>query len=109
MSSYWFQRGVPGIETPSEFLWEGIDGTRIPAFWLPLGYGAMHDIPETRVISVARWKVFLRGLTPFSRGRERVMLSGADVSEPEELLPLMIGEVQSIREGSFCSAPRYAR
>ena len=37
--SYWFQRGVPGNETPSEFLWQGLDGTKIPAFWLPLSYG----------------------------------------------------------------------
>src|SRR5262249_17376797 len=38
-NSYWFQRGVPGSGTRSEFLWEGIDGTRIPAFWLPMSYG----------------------------------------------------------------------
>src|SRR5581483_598124 len=31
MRSYWFQRGVPGADTPSEFLWKGIDGTVIPA------------------------------------------------------------------------------
>ena len=90
MRSYWFQRGVPGIETPSEFLWEGIDGTRIPAFWLPLGYGAMHDIPGDESDFDRKVEGVFAGLTPFSRGRERVMLSGADVSEPEELLPLMI-------------------
>ena len=39
--SYWFQRGVPGNQTPSEFLWQGIDGTRIPAFWLAQGYGSI--------------------------------------------------------------------
>ena len=43
--SYWFQRGVHGNDTPSEFLWEGIDGTRIPAFWLPLGYGMFYPTP----------------------------------------------------------------
>ena len=40
--SYWFQRGVRGADVPSEFLWQGIDGTRIPAFWLPLGYGLFY-------------------------------------------------------------------
>ena len=35
LRSFWFFRGVPGWDTPAEFLWEGLDGTRIPAFWLP--------------------------------------------------------------------------
>jgi alpha-mannosidase len=92
MRSYWFQRGVPGIDTPSEFLWQGIDGTRIPAFWLPLGYGVMHDIPGGESDFDRKVQDVFARLTPFTRGRERVMLSGADVSEPEELLPEMIGK-----------------
>jgi alpha-mannosidase len=36
MKSYWFQRGVASAQVPSEFLWRGIDGTEIPAFWLPI-------------------------------------------------------------------------
>ena len=33
-NSYWFQRG-PGNDMPFAFLWEGIDGTRIPASGWP--------------------------------------------------------------------------
>ena len=44
--SFWFFRGVPRQDHPSEFFWEGIDGTRIPAFWLPHGYGLMYGIAE---------------------------------------------------------------
>src|SRR6202789_1988844 len=47
--SYWFQRGVPGNQTPSEFQWAGIDGTKIPAFWLPLGYGLFYPTPKNIV------------------------------------------------------------
>jgi alpha-mannosidase len=101
MRSYWFQRGVPGIETPSEFLWQGIDGTRIPAFWLPLGYGPMHDIPGSESDFDRKVQGVFAGLTPFSRGRERVMLSGADVSEPEELLPVMIGKFNGSGKAPF--------
>ena len=36
-----FWRGVPQ-EPPSEFLWEGIDGTRILTHRMPLGYGAAY-------------------------------------------------------------------
>ena len=34
-SSFWFCRGVPSDNMPSEFLWKGIDGSTIPSFWLP--------------------------------------------------------------------------
>ena len=45
--SFWFFRGVADWNTPSEFLWEGIDGSRIPAFWLPHGYGMAYGSPNT--------------------------------------------------------------
>ena len=85
MHSYWFQRGVPGIDTPSEFLWQGIDGTKIPAFWLPIGYGgaARHSC-ERIGIRRSWWKAASMMLTPFSHGHERVLMAGADVWEPEE-------------------------
>ena len=50
MKSYWFQRGVPTIDTPSEFAWRGLDGTQIPAFWLPIGYGAIHNLSPARML-----------------------------------------------------------
>ncbi len=34
-----FRRGAP-IRKPSEFLWEGLDRTRILSHWMPLGYRA---------------------------------------------------------------------
>ena len=44
--SFWFSRGVPSRQHPSEFLWQGIDGTQIPAFWLPHSYGLMYSAPR---------------------------------------------------------------
>ena len=90
MKSYWFQRGVPSAATPSEFLWQGIDGTQIPAFWLPIGYGALFDVPADEHEFNALLKSQFDSLTPFSRGHERVLMAGADVYEPEEKLPLLI-------------------
>ena len=90
MKSYWFQRGVAAADTPSEFLWQGIDGTKIPAFWLPIGYGALFDVPADE----SEFNALLRGrfdsLTPYAHGHERVLMAGADVYEPEEKLPIMI-------------------
>ena len=43
--SFWFFRGVPRMETPSEFFWKGLDGSQIPAFWLPHGYAITYGSP----------------------------------------------------------------
>jgi alpha-mannosidase len=90
MKSYWFQRGVPNVDTPSEFMWQGIDGTRIPAFWLPIGYGALNNIPSTDTGFARLVDEQFNALDRFSNGHERVLMAGADVWEPEEALPVMI-------------------
>jgi alpha-mannosidase len=93
MQSYWFQRGVPGPETPAEFSWQGIDGTKIPAFWLPIGYGGLYDTPK----DIEDFERLIRSrfeeLTPFARGYGRVLMAGADVSEPEAHLPVLIDQL----------------
>lgn len=101
MKSYWFQRGVPNIDTPSEFLWQGIDGTRIPAFWLPLGYGTLNNISGADGEFGGTVQGLFDSLTPFSHGRERVLMAGADVWEPEELLPIMIDRFNSSHQPRF--------
>ena len=40
-----FRRGA-SKKKPSEFLWEGLDGTRILAHWMPLGYRAGLDLTK---------------------------------------------------------------
>jgi len=90
--SYWFQRGVQAGKTPSEFLWEGLDGTRIPAFWLPLSYGLFHPSPG----NILDFDRYARGeweaLGRFSTWPDRVALVGADVSDPEEVVPILARE-----------------
>ena len=44
--SYWFSRGVRDNKVPSEYLWKGLDGTSIPAFWLPYAYGFFYPTPK---------------------------------------------------------------
>lgn len=106
MKSYWFQRGVPSPDTPSEFLWQGIDGTQIPAFWLPIGYGALFDVPADQQNFDALLKSRFDSLTPFTRGHERVLMAGADVYEPEEKLPVLIDKFNASDSKPF--AARFA-
>ena len=82
--SFWFSRGVEDhTKMPSEFLWQGLDGTRIPAFWLPFSYGYLYgpptDLPHFTDFMRRHWD----DLAPFSRAGDRVGLAGVDVSEPE--------------------------
>ena len=88
--SFWFFRGVSGWEVPSEFLWEGIDGSRIPAFWLPHGYAVTYGSPGKLPEFASFFKERFALLAPFSRGANRVGLAGADVCEPEVHIPALI-------------------
>jgi alpha-mannosidase len=40
-----FRRGIPE-NTPTEFLWEALDGTKILSHWMPLGYRAGLDLTK---------------------------------------------------------------
>jgi alpha-mannosidase len=101
MESYWMQRGAPGPETPSEFFWEGIDGSRVAAFWLPISYGALANLPD----NLPEFERMVRGrvgsLAPFTRGPGKLLMAGADVWEPEEAIPLMIGRLNRAGTAPF--------
>ena len=99
--SFWFFRGVSGWDVPAEFLWEGIDGSRIPAFWLPHGYaltyGAPHSLPEF----AEHFKKQFESLSPFARGPGRVGLAGADVCEPEAHVPGLVEQFNALPDAPF--------
>jgi alpha-mannosidase len=88
--SYWFSRGVRDAATPAEFIWRGIDGSEIPAFWLPWGYAALYHAPRDAREFKSSAEAEFAALGPFVRGAGRVGLCGADVAAPEEHLPGMI-------------------
>ena len=91
-TSFWFSRGVPRPDHPSEFLWEGIDGTRIAAFWLPHSYGLMYGAPKDPDGFADFVEKRFALLAPNARGPGRVGLAGVDVGEPEgHLAPLVEG------------------
>ncbi len=86
--SFWFSRGVAAPNTPADFLWEGIDGSRIPAFWY--SYGAGYGSPSTLPGFTQFMKDRFKQASHLAPGRCRVVLAGADVCEPEEHVPVLV-------------------
>ena len=99
--SFWFFRGVPSLDVPSEFLWQGIDGSQIPAFWLPHGYGVLYGSPANLVGFDRFMRERFDGLGRFARGANRVGLAGDDVSEPEEHVPALLDEFNRQNNAPF--------
>ncbi|MEO6966472.1 MAG: glycoside hydrolase family 38 C-terminal domain-containing protein [Acidobacteriaceae bacterium] len=99
--SYWFSRGVRDDTVPSEFLWQGIDGTRIPAFWLPYSYGFFYPAPR----NIFQFDGYARGvwdaLGKYSNFSNRVALAGADVISPEKELPEMVRAFNAQHDARF--------
>ena len=88
--SFWFFRGVPNPETPAEFRWEGIDGTRFPVCWMPHGYGMAWGAPNTLPEFSAFVKERYDSLAPNMPGPLRPGPAGVDVCPPEPQLAGMV-------------------
>ncbi|MEO5803460.1 MAG: hypothetical protein ABIR24_08005, partial [Verrucomicrobiota bacterium] len=95
--SFWFWRGAENRDdnsrpkTPSEFLWQGLDGTKIPAFFLPYSYGHFYFSPGDLTGFTGFMRQRYDMLAPFSPpGADRVGPAGVDVCEPELHLPSMV-------------------
>jgi alpha-mannosidase len=92
--SYWFSRGVPARDVPSECIWEGIDGTQIPVFYLPKSYGLLCGMPGNIDEFIASIKERFVSITPWSFGTDRVGLDSGDVATPGESVPVMVKEFE---------------
>ncbi len=99
--SFWFFRGVSGWDVPAEFFWEGLDGSQIPAFWLPQGYAITFDSPKTLPQFAAFMKERYDQLAPFARGLGRVGPAGADVTEPEAHVPALVEAFNRMPDAPF--------
>lgn len=76
-----FRRGLPrsiGYRV-SEFLWEGLDGSKIAAHWLPLGYRAGLDLDN--------WEQTIQHLSTLATTRHILMPCGSGGVPPQEETP----------------------
>ena len=100
-NSYWFQRGVRDNKVPSEYLWEGLDGSRIPAFWLPHSYALFYPVKKNLFEFDAYARAVWEALGQSSQLPNRVALAGADVIAPERELPEMVNAFNAQTQTPF--------
>ena len=89
--SYWVSRGVPSKDTPPEFLWQGIDGTQIPMFYIGPAAGSFSGAPENSALFERYALDQFAALGPFTRGEDRLAwamtsaVAEADVNLPDRV------------------------
>lgn len=99
--SMWFSRGVPHRDLPSEFLWQGLDGTQISAFWLPFFYGHLYGSPKEYDGFARFCEERFHKLEPHARGPHRVGLAGIDVCPPEAHVAPLVEEYNRQPDAPF--------
>ncbi|MGC9444305.1 MAG: alpha-mannosidase [Candidatus Methanospirareceae archaeon] len=76
-----FRRGI-AENKPSEFLWEGLDGTKILAHWMPLGYRAGLDLTKLNES--------YKKLKALAATSHILMPSGSGVTMPQPETPAVV-------------------
>ncbi len=81
-----FRRGLPKAvgARVSEFLWQGLDGTKILTHWMPRGYRAGLD-PE-------KWEEALEALGPLAASSRILMPCGSGGVPPQEEIPERVAQ-----------------
>ncbi|MEW6202452.1 MAG: glycoside hydrolase family 38 C-terminal domain-containing protein [bacterium] len=77
-------------ELPSEFLWEGLDGTRILTHWMPLAYSAAFPLVEDHGIAEKRLAAALATLADRATSSEIFCPHGNDHARPQSSAPKFI-------------------
>jgi alpha-mannosidase len=99
--TFWSQRGTPDKSLPAELAWEGIDGTRIPFFRIPLNYTSSWGSRD----NFAEFARFIQDrfdrAGPFALGRKRLGMAGADVCLPEDHVPPLAREFNARADSPF--------
>ena len=83
-----FRQGRNDI--PSEFLWEGLDGTRILTHWMPLAYSAAYPLVEDQAIAEKRLGAALNTLAGKATSPEIFCPHGNDHARPQSTAPKFI-------------------
>jgi alpha-mannosidase len=91
------QRGAPA-DAGADFLWQGIDGTRLYTHNMPLGYAVLFSAPA----DIHQFKRFVDArLAMLEKECDQpglLALTGADITPPEEHLPAMMEAYNKLQD-----------
>jgi alpha-mannosidase len=94
---YVFGRVMPP-ESPSEFVWRGIDGSELPCHWMPYHYVILYPAPAN-VFEFTRFvEDRLQLMGPHRTGDQVMMLNGMDFAPPQRHVPSLAREFNQTRE-----------
>ena len=89
--SYWASRGIPTGDTPTEFQWQGIDGTQILTFHLGQAVGSFGDAPKNPALFEQFARNHFAALGPFTQGDDRLAYAMTTaVAEADVDLPSLV-------------------
>ena len=75
---------------PSEFFFKGLDGTKLPCHWMPASYAVLHHAPGNLHEFKAHIEPRLMHLEAHTQTDSLLLLTGADLTPPDPVLPAMI-------------------
>lgn len=85
-------------DSPSEFLWRGLDGSQIICHWMPYHYVIFYPAPRDSQEFAEFVEARLRVMEPHSQRDSQLMLNGADFVPPQGHLPQMVREYNAKQE-----------
>lgn len=95
--SYVFGRCRPP-GSPSEFLWQGLDGSKLACHWMPLHYVVLYPAPGNDYEFERFVEERVRALAPHAVGENLLMLSGMDFAAPQRHLSPLTKALNQRRE-----------
>lgn len=87
-TSYIFGRVRPP-DSPADFYWEGLDGTRILTHWMPYHYVDFWPAPTTQEEFEAFAQAAIERMKPYATGKKMLLFNGMDFVPPQpHVVPL---------------------
>ncbi|MFQ6131326.1 MAG: alpha-mannosidase [Armatimonadota bacterium] len=85
-------------DSPSEFMWKGLDGTELLCHWMPLHYVVLYPAPGNDYEFERFVEERVRQLSAHAVGDNLLMLSGMDFAAPQRHLPPLTKALNQRRE-----------
>jgi alpha-mannosidase len=84
---YIFERAIDRMDHEDNFLWQGIDGTRIPTHWWRMGYGGCGPFSEDEARDLAHLREAIEATKRNATSNHLLLAQGGDFVKPSASVP----------------------